>query len=139
MRKVNRRQFIGGLSGLAVLSATSLKAALAGGQKTLVVGASRRGCELALARPDEVILADRGILPAIELGAAETDVWSKKLLDARCRVLLNMEVAEVVRSGAGYRVAAYGPDGLHEFEVSRVIDATVDGWHKGEFREAVRA
>lgn len=136
---MNRREFVGGLAGLAVLSATSLKAALAGGPKTLVIGASRRGCELALAQPDEVILADRGILPAIELGAAETDVWAKKLLDARCRVLLNMEVAEAVKSGAGYRVTAYGTDGLHEFEVSRVVDATVDGWHKGEFRETVRA
>lgn len=136
---MNRREFVGGLAGLAVLSTTSLKAALAGGTKTLVIGASRRGCELALAQPGEVILADRGILPAIELGPAETDIWSKKLVDAKCRVLLNMEVEKVEKTDAGFRVTAYGSDGLHEFEVSRVIDATVDGWHKGEFHETVRA
>lgn len=136
---MNRREFVGGLAGLAVLSAASLKAALAGGSKILVIGASRRGCELALARPDVVILADRGILPAIELGPAETDAWSKKLVGAQCRVLLNMEVAEVEKTDDGYMVTAYGPDGLHEFDVSSVVDATVDGWHKGEYRETVRA
>ncbi len=129
-----RRGFVFGLSGFAVLTASNLRAAFEGGAKTLVIGASRRGCEMALSDPSGVVLADRGMLPAIELGPAETDRWAKKLLDAHCRVLLNMEIANVERLASGYRVTAFGKDGIHFFEVARVVDASVGGWHEGEYR-----
>ena len=77
---MERREFLKGLTGLAALGTASLEAALAGGRKTLVIGASRAGCEYALAHPDETILLDHGILPAIELGHDQTDAWAEKLL-----------------------------------------------------------
>lgn len=133
---MNRREFIGGLAGLAVLSSASLEAALAGGPKTLVIGATMAGCEAALADPDGVILLDRGILPAIELGVTETDAWAVKLLRANCRVLLNAEIEKVEKRGDGFRVTAHGTDGVHVFDVAAVRDCSSAGWHKGEFRRA---
>lgn len=135
---MTRRELIRTVAAAGVYGACSsatLAAALEGcGGKTLVIGASKRGCELALADPKGVILVDRGILPAIELGDAETDVWAKKLLKGGCRVLLNVEVESVAATAAGFRVTAFAADGLHVFEVGKVVDATADGWHKGEFR-----
>ena len=132
---MERREFLKGLTGLAALCTASLEAALAGGRKTLVIGASRAGCEYALAHPDETILLDHGILPAIELGHDQTDAWAEKLLAARCRVLLCADLESVQRiPGGGYRVIAYGPDGRHVFEVAAVRDLSVSGWHRGEWR-----
>ena len=126
---MNRRTFIrGGLAGLAVLSSASLRAALAGGPKTLVIGATKAGCEAALADPDGVILLDRGILPAIELGVAETDAWATKLFKANCRVLLNAEIEKVAKTAGGFAVTAHGTDGVHVFEVAAVRDCTPAGW-----------
>ena len=132
---MNRREFVKGFVGLSVLSSTSLEAALAGGKKTLVIGASRAGCEYALAHPDETILIDHGILPAVELGHDQTDVWAEKLLQADCRVLLAADLESVEKLSDGTcRVIAYGPDGRHVFEVTEVKDLSVSGWHKGEWR-----
>ena len=132
---MNRREFVGGLAGLVALSTASLEAALAGGRKTLVIGASRAGCEYALAHPDETILLDRGILPAVELGHDQTDAWAEKLLKANCRVLLAADLESVERLPDGNcRVIAYGPDGRHVFEVAAVRDLSTAGWHKGEWK-----
>lgn len=132
---MNRREFVGGLAGLVALSTASLEAALSGGRKTLVIGASRAGCEYALAHPDETILLDHGILPAIELGHDQTDVWAEKLLKANCRVLLAADVESVEKLPDGScRVIAYGPDGRHVFEVAAVRDLSTAGWHKGEWK-----
>jgi len=130
---MRRREFLKKMTGLVVLSTASLEVALAGGRKTLVIGATKAGCEAALADPDGVILLDRGILPAIELGATETDAWAVKLLKANCRVLLNAEIEQVEKLDAGFRVTAHGTDGVHVFEVAAVRDCTIVGWHKGEF------
>ena len=132
---MNRREFVGGLAGLVALSTASLEAALAGGRKTLVIGASRAGCEYALAHPDETILLDHGILPAIELGHDQTDAWAEKLLMANCRVLLAADLESVERLPDGNcRVTVYGLDGRHVFEVAAVKDLSTAGWHKGEWR-----
>lgn len=133
--RMNRRQFVSGLTGLAVMSTASLKAALADGKKTLVIGASKAGCEYALEHPDETILLEHGILPAIELGHDQTDAWAERLLKANCRVLLAADLESVVRLADGTcRVTAYGPDGRHVFEVAEVKDLSTAGWHRGEWR-----
>lgn len=112
-----------------------MKAALAGGGKTLVIGASKAGCEYAIANPDATVLLERGILPAIELGHDQTDIWAKRLRDANCRVLFcaDLESVEKVSDGC-FRITAYGPDGRHVFSVSAVKDMSVEGWHRGEWR-----
>ena len=132
--KTTRKGFLRGSSAFACLSSASLQAALAGGIKTLAIGASRAGCEFALADPAHVILIERGILPAVELGPAQTDEWAAKLLDAGCRVLLNAELERVERADCGFRVTAYGTDGIHVFTVGAVKDFTAGGWRKGEFK-----
>jgi len=119
---------------LACLSSASLQAALAGGAATLAIGASRAGCEYAMANPRDVILLERGILPAIEEGHDKTDEWAVKLLKAGCRVLLNAEVEKVEKTSDCFRVTAYGTDGIHVFDVKAVKDFTVGGWHRGEYR-----
>lgn len=117
---MNRRTFIRGTASLAALSAVSLRAALIGKPKTLVVGADKAGCEYAIAHPDDTVLLERGILPAIELGHDQTDAWAVKLLEANCRVLLNAEIESIARSASGYEVVAYGADGRHVFTVAAV-------------------
>ena len=130
-----RRDFLRGSAALlACLSSASLQAALAGGAKTLAIGASRGGCEFALADPENVILMERGILPAIELGAGQTDEWAAKLLDAGCRVLLNAELENIEETDSGFRVTAHGTDGVHVFTVDAVKDFTAHGWRRGEFK-----
>lgn len=132
---MTRREFVNGLAGLAAFTSASLEAALAGGRKTLVIGASRAGCEYALAHPAEAILLERGILPAIELGHDQTDAWAEKLVDAKCRVLLCADLESIEKLPDGTcRVVAHGPDGRHVFSVSAVKDMSVTGWHKGEWR-----
>ena len=117
---MNRRTFIRGTTSLAALSTVSLRAALAGSLKTLVIGANKAGCEYAIAHPDGTVLLERGILPAVELGHDQTDVWAVKLLEANCRVLLNAEIESIVRSASGYEVVVYGADGRHVFTVADV-------------------
>lgn len=119
---------------MACLSALSLSAALEGGRKTLAIGASKAGCEFAIANPSGTILLERGILPAIELGHGKTDEWAVRLLESGCRVLLNAEIEKIERVQDGFEVVAYGTDGRHVFKVDNVKDFTLKGWHKGEWR-----